>query len=1041
MLLPSILIQSLRRKHFLVFLASVIPIILRVQIVLSPSFFESATIQVSSMTQLQVLNSFSSLNEPPRSTRPYYHAKNVRDLGMNPPFGLFEHGIYQTFDPLPGHAPATRGAAQKAQVNGLFMDMQCIELKSFTSSVEAQQTIPGGQLLDINFELYFDDCTDPVKLSSSELPVDFSHHDVPLRAIATFYDPRLKSRKHCSSLPQQHPEFLYAIFYYPRNNDTPHEYLPNLLNGSAVVCSPTTWVSGVEVVDDGVTPNVTAVPGHDPVDFERNLWESIVNSIPEESGFWDSSESISMFRPFGPLDAALGLNIYKPDLYDLSLYRSGVLRQAVMNLTRELGPMVSHYGFRQPEDHQIESLVIYDKNRILVDQTVCVLMTVLSGLCMFLAVGILFQLRTLSKTWHRDPATMLGLMAFFLKNRQFLIPEGNSKAKWTTCKYTPLALRSWCRGLFICYGLVVIIALNFSLGKSQDSNGLATVRDEGHLFLLWKSVPTLAVLIIALYTNSSDSAIRALVPFQRLSHGAMSPQELDKSPLDMIGLNAVYHSFRFGMAKVAVTQILVALCAFLSTLSSVLLSSELVPQSMNTTHRQQSWFGTRSILESDRDEYESNRYRLKSLYSEQNTSSLSYPRNTYADLAFPALPMDELPSIKNSTARFTVAAAKLASDCFSLSEGVDFNATFNPDAHQETLWISLNDTWDVPMLSPDLVRGDDGLKAYFADSRPDTASNEGRSQTWRGEIYAWGRFSYSQNKTDEIFAWWCNYSWIEVPTAVTMLEADGDFLIDKTHPPMPDYTKARPWTPAFDVPLQGTALPESPTETDVWSFGRQFQSLVHVLGSLTLEDLGDSEREGYVISTLINYTSFVAAQLASMENRLALDETSAMEPYHPGELEPIEIALVDNSRRRAVQNAKITYALVSIIYLIVLVNTWALISAYISHLLPESGQHGLLLDLEFKGLAPEGFNALATMASLLHGSNYTDHVPHDAYGLPPKQLQEHIAGKHFRMGWFFNRQTKEKVFTVGILGDDDFKFLEDEDTPRTLVTRACESRA
>jgi hypothetical protein len=124
--------------------------------------------------------------------------------------------------------------------------------------------------------------------------------------------------------------------------------------------------------------------------------------------------------------------------------------------------------------------------------------------------------------------------------------------------------------------------------KSQDFDGLATVKDESHSFVLWKSVPTLAVLVIALYANAADSAIRALTPFQRLSHGVKNPQELDRSPLDMLGLNAVYHSFCFGMPTVAVSQILVVLCAFLGTLSSVLFSSELVPQSISATYQPQS---------------------------------------------------------------------------------------------------------------------------------------------------------------------------------------------------------------------------------------------------------------------------------------------------------------------------------------------------------------------------------------------------------------------------------------------------------------------
>jgi hypothetical protein len=359
---------------------------------------------------------------------------------------------------------------------------------------------------------------------------------------------------------------------------------------------------------------------------------------------------------------------------------------------------------------------------------------------------------------------------------------------------------------------------------------------------------------------------------------------------------------------------------------------------------------------------------------------------------------------------------------------MQLSAQAPPNATPGSIEISFNDARDPEVMYLGLNSNSDELSAYFAGSRWDSASMGGQGKTWRAETYSWGRFSASRTDFEEIFVWWCNDSWIEVPTAVTMIETDGDFQIDTTHPPIPDYTKTRPWTPAFDLPLfsvqkqDSNALPEASYPESMLNLEDEFRSLVTVVKSLTLEDLGDPKRDAYVVKMLNNNMSLLMAQLANIESRLALNETSVSDPYDPGELKPIEITLIDHSRRRAVQNAIITYVLVSIICLLVLVNTWALISACVSHLLPGKGQHGLLLDLELKGLAPEGFNALATMESRLHGSNYLDHVPHDAFALPPRELQEHIAGKHFRMGWFLNRQTEERVFTVGILGDDDFDF-------------------
>lgn len=86
-----------------------------------------------------------------------------------------------------------------------------------------------------------------------------------------------------------------------------------------------------------------------------------------------------------------------------------------------------------------------------------------------------------------------------------------------------------------------------------------------------------------------------------------------------------------------------------------------------------------------------------------------------------------------------------------------------------------------------------------------------------------------------------------------------------------------------------------------------------------------------------------------------------------------------------------------------------------------------------KGLAPEGFNSLALMASLLQGSNYDTHIPHDAYRVPPKQLHEKLAGKRFRMGWFYDHEIQDRVFTVGVLDDESFEAVQDMSKERRPV--------
>lgn len=255
MLLPTVLIQSLRRKHFPVFLASVASIILKIQIVLSPSIFESTVIRVSSTTQIQVLDAFGIPNETDNSLRPDYHARAVQDMDVEPPFGVFREGVYQTFSPSTDGSRPTLDTPLAAVVDGLFMDMSCLLLKNFTISVVSigEPSIFGPEF-NVDADLHFEGCAETIKLRN-EVVFPPALNSTIFHTVKYF--DKLENRQHCSSLPQQHPEFLFFAAYYPWLGNSSSLELPELLQCAAVVCSPTTWVSRVEVVDDGLTPNIS----------------------------------------------------------------------------------------------------------------------------------------------------------------------------------------------------------------------------------------------------------------------------------------------------------------------------------------------------------------------------------------------------------------------------------------------------------------------------------------------------------------------------------------------------------------------------------------------------------------------------------------------------------------------------------------------------------------------------------------------------------------------------------------------------------------
>ncbi|KAF6803343.1 hypothetical protein CMUS01_15118 [Colletotrichum musicola] len=82
--------------------------------------------------------------------------------------------------------------------------------------------------------------------------------------------------------------------------------------------------------------------------------------------------------------------------------------------------------------------------------------------------------------------------------------------------------------------------------------------------------------------------------------------------------------------------------------------------------------------------------------------------------------------------------------------------------------------------------------------------------------------------------------------------------------------------------------------------------------------------------------------------------------------------------------------------------------------------------MKVKGLAPDGCDSMAAMAALLANSNIPDRLPKDINLASLNELYDQLSGLRFRMGWFWNEATQTKHYTIGVLDDDDFKFLGDK---------------
>lgn len=171
MLLPVVLFQSLKRRHFLVSATAATTLALKVQIALSSSIIQTIFIQGSETLDVQVLHTFHpnpSRNDPdeqvPRTgIDPSAYAFAARQFGVDLPFGVSSECAYQRFKVLgPGGEEVKVDPREPVSVvvDGLFVDVQCLPLEDYTIlAVDLGKPSPGPLV----FDLQFNDCEAPVK--------------------------------------------------------------------------------------------------------------------------------------------------------------------------------------------------------------------------------------------------------------------------------------------------------------------------------------------------------------------------------------------------------------------------------------------------------------------------------------------------------------------------------------------------------------------------------------------------------------------------------------------------------------------------------------------------------------------------------------------------------------------------------------------------------------------------------------------------------------------------------------------------------------
>lgn len=1062
MLLPTVLMQSIKRKHYMVAIASTVTLLLKLQVVLSTSIFQMAIVRVETPVTTTSLDTFVARDHNYPVDNEYEARASVdsfRHFGVPLPFGVSESCAYQQYSPHfnIGASPSrpSMNRPLTTVVDGLFMETECLKLENYT--------VHDGPLRPWDITIKSENCDTPVTAMFS-----------PSRYNGSWQLDEAKGDKRpCPDLPQDNSQWVWSAVHYEYTNDGELE----IDVVAAVPCSSRAWLSQVEIFDDGISQNVIQLSGpRVPFDIDPRVLVSPYNSTM--AGGMDAGDTSIIGTYHGFLNQ-------ETNVQDASIYNTSLLYDATTTLMAYYGPIAAHSDLRQERESPIESLVVENQARLQVNLWVCAAVATLFTICaLFVFLTLVTQVHSqiLREADRRDPLTLLGSIllvqsdsAFSNKLRQSILATGVTNPEpWSQCQFTPLVQRRPLRAAFLLFLFALIVSLGITWQQSLAHNGLATVPQDGYISLTWQSVPALAMLVVLLYfllySNSIDLSLRSLASISHLRAKAASSPEMDESFLDMIGLRVLLSSFQRRMFHITLSQALAMACTFLPTLSSVLFASQLTPGAENLTIQQESWFGV--FNGSERYDYLKRNPIIMSVQrmnAVKHLPNFTYPQNTYGELLFPKFTLPDALWRPGKSANVTIPAVRVASSCVKLGDdNVEIRLTVIPGSSTQMSALQ-NYTCpgesEVQTSTTKIISGYPRNDTYFAHvldspARPgflDIACNPQAAQAseftqppWQHVTYFWGRTSpLSDPGFSHIAVWECNYTWVDVSTEMTVLYSDGDMFIDHENPPRPAESSDRPrlWEPPFSMPYLGRSadatfsaqLPEVFPTPDLphnasaktSSLDGRFNYLIEPYGLLTIEDFGDPDQHETILEALRSQMSTVLAAMVNLGQRFDVNEESVMPPFRHGYLQPINATVIDQQRHhRLIQDQGVTITIITILCIVFLFHAWALLSGIYRALTGDTSQQPWLLDIGVRGVAPPQFATIGMMECLLRDSNAAKMLPPDAHGMPTDELHGHLAGRQFRLGWFHDLETETQVYTLGIEDEGRFEFVGEEGDSR-----------
>jgi hypothetical protein len=1091
--------RSLKSRHMLVFAAMLVSLLLKVTIPLAAGLVQSATVGLPASIEVQVLDSFSPDlvpadlnaaaigNEEFGLYAPFYQLEAIRNFDMEYPFGMTENEAYQTFE-VPGF-PFDPSIHAAAVVDRIEIDLVCdlsesFTVKKHTSFKDADYSNRPGFFTDIEFE--FGTC----ERWRATLPPfswgDGQHPDSADGANRMSWTYGMGPSGKLSDAPRDPCSLTatpreFLIVSTTQTRAGVNGSLPASFEAAAMICSPKTWTSKVEVSRNGSDIRLAPIADSPLTEISVDI-DGLVQSFVPTIGNWRStldSQNVT--------DWVFSALRYAVEFRDGKFIDSIGPTHPTMNQTemrdvltqfyRKVGTMGIHAMLRIPARQTVAGSVVAQTGRVLLNDVVAYILVGILGATLLAMVAACLCLPTRG-LYDVDPTTILGAAVAFKKSpaflRQGLTDTGVLKTSpsWGKPNTAPYLLRSETRLISTTLLMGLIAALLVTLNISNTSSGIASIPTEGYNPIMSSIVPTVLLLLVAMYAGASNASVRNLTTFSNASARDCGPEDLSLSFLDMIGPRVLWHSITRRIWTMTLTEIAATLAAFLTTFSGLLFRVENIEVNSVVQLQQASWFGNPDLAAARQQTnvIPDGRQMITSfLLNSTSNNAIKYTPGSYQDLIFPLFerPADStMLSGNNVTVRLTVPALSLQSTCVDLAPS-EYNVTVrtgrsdddDPVCNIELRTLHSNGSALGFVRVPDTkfnTYGSGDLALYphvramvseaameqYPRARVIQSSGGGfpactqeierRIHDWWVETYFWGKVAAPANKTMEYSRMArCNYTWTEIDVDITL--KGSDLSLDYDNPPNPRWETRRAPAARHPIPTVGGQW-ECPQVTDrgfldlpgthLARGGDRFVVIEAPFGSLPPSAYGSEEGKSSVLSALTRMTSIVYAQAASIDNRLPPDGTSMTEPVRQETL-PATVATVSNfDKLRLIQRPVPTYILVALLGVITAINIYALLSA----VLVRWGRDGspLCLDMTMQNVAPANSGSIAVMARLLTSSNILKRIPGPAEAgerLDLERVRAIFEGMSFRIGWFQPPTSGQPVFTVGYLGDEQMTFL------------------